>query len=76
VNADTGEYAWHYQTGTEGVHSENNHIVMADLVIEGEKRHVVMTRAEEWLLFRARRQTGKLLSAKPLVKRFGRPRLT
>jgi len=42
VNADTGEYVWHYQTGTEGIHSENNHILMADLVIDGEKRHVAM----------------------------------
>src|ERR1700675_4474050 len=30
VKADTGEYVWHFQTGTEGVHSENNQIMMAD----------------------------------------------
>src|SRR5439155_1514116 len=43
VKADTGEYLWHYQTGTEGVHSENNQIMMADLMINGEKRRVAMT---------------------------------
>ena len=68
VDADTGKYAWHYQTGTEGVHSENNHIVMADLVIDGEKRHVAMTAPKNGFFFVLDAKTGKLLSAKPLVK--------
>jgi len=67
VNADTGEYVWHYQTGTEGVHSENNHIVMADLVIDGEKRHVAMTVPKNGFFFVLDAKTGKLLSAKPLT---------
>ena len=67
VNADTGEYVWHYQTGTEGVHSENNHILMADLVIDGEKRHVAMTAPKNGFFFVLDAKTGKLLSAKPLV---------
>src|SRR2546427_10211065 len=68
LNANTGEYAWHYQTGTEGVHSENNHIVMADLVIDGEKRHVAMTAPKNGFFFVLDAKTGKLLSAKPLTK--------
>ncbi|PYT53853.1 MAG: PQQ-dependent dehydrogenase, methanol/ethanol family, partial [Acidobacteria bacterium] len=68
LNANTGEYAWHYQTGTEGVHSENNHIMMADLVIDGEKRHVAMTAPKNGFFFVLDAKTGKLLSAKPLVK--------
>jgi len=68
VDADTGEYVWHYQTGTEGVHSENNHIVMADLVISGEKRHVAMTVPKNGFFYILDAKTGKLLSAKPLVK--------
>jgi quinohemoprotein ethanol dehydrogenase len=68
VNADTGEYVWHYQTGTEGVHSENNHIVMADLGIDGEKRHVAMTAPKNGFFFMLDAKTGKLLSAKPLTK--------
>src|ERR1700681_4511298 len=68
VNADTGEYVWHYQTGTEGVHSENNHIVMADLMIDGEKRHVAMTVPKNGFFFVLDAKTGKLLSANPLVK--------
>ena len=68
VDADTGEYVWHYQTGAEGVHSENNHIVMADLVINGEKRHVAMTVPKNGFFYILDAKTGKLLSAKPLVK--------
>jgi len=68
VDADTGEYVWHYQTGTEGVHSENNHIMMADLVISGEKRHVAMTVPKNGFFYILDAKTGKLLSAKPLVK--------
>lgn len=68
VNADTGEYVWHYQTGTEGIHSENNHILMADLVINGEKRHVAMTAPKNGFFYVLDAKTGKLLSAKPLVK--------
>ncbi len=68
VDADTGKYVWHYQTGTEGIHSENNHIVMADLVIDGEKRHVAMTAPKNGFFFVLDAKTGKLLSAKPLVK--------
>ncbi len=67
VKADTGEYVWHYQTGTEGIHSENNHILMADLVIDGEKRHVAMTAPKNGFFFVLDAKTGKLLSAKPLV---------
>jgi quinohemoprotein ethanol dehydrogenase len=68
VRADTGEYAWHFQTGTEGVHSENNQIMMADVTINGEKRHVAMTVPKNGFFYILDAKTGKLLSAKPLVK--------
>ena len=68
VNADTGEYVWHYQTGTEGVHSENNHIVMADLDWKGEKRRVAMTAPKNGFFYVLDANTGKLLAANPLVK--------
>src|SRR6266446_3256862 len=68
VNADTGEYVWHYQTGTEGIHSENNHILMADLVLNGERRHVAMTAPKNGFFYVLDAKSGKLLSAKPLVK--------
>jgi quinohemoprotein ethanol dehydrogenase len=68
VKADTGEYVWHYQTGTEGIHSENNQILMADLLIDGAKRHVALTAPKNGFFFVLDAKTGKLLSAKPLVK--------
>ena len=68
VKADTGEYVWHYQTGTENVHNENNQIMMADLMINGEKRHVAMTAPKNGFFYILDAKTGKLLSAKPLVK--------
>jgi quinohemoprotein ethanol dehydrogenase len=68
VNPDTGEYVWHYQTGTEGVHSENNHIVMADLLLDGAKRHVAMTVPKNGFFYILDARTGALLAANPLVK--------
>ena len=68
VKADTGEYVWHFQTGTENVHSENNQIMMANLIIKGEKRHVALTAPKNGFFYILDAKTGKLLSAKPLVK--------
>ncbi len=68
VIADTGEYAWHFQTSAPGMQTENNHILMADLTIDGEKRHVAMTAPKNGFFYVLDAKTGKLLSAKPLVK--------
>jgi quinohemoprotein ethanol dehydrogenase len=68
VKADTGEYVWHFQTSAPGLQTENNHITVADLNIDGEKRHVAMTAPKNGFLYVLDARTGKLLSAKPLVK--------
>src|SRR6266567_2008945 len=68
VKLDTGEYVWHYQTGTENVHNENNQIMLADLMINREKRHVALTAPKNGFFYILDAKTGKLLSAKPLVK--------
>jgi quinohemoprotein ethanol dehydrogenase len=68
VKAETGEYVWHYQTSSPGLQTENNHIVMADLTIDGEKRHVAMTVPKQGFFYVLDARTGKLLSAKPIVK--------
>jgi quinohemoprotein ethanol dehydrogenase len=68
LNADTGEYVWHYQTSSPGLQTENNHILMADLTINGERRHVAMTAPKNGFFYVLDAKTGKLLSAKPLVK--------
>jgi quinohemoprotein ethanol dehydrogenase len=68
LNADTGEYVWHFQTSSPGMQTENNHILMADLTINGEKRHVAMTAPKNGFFYVLDAKTGKLISAKPLVK--------
>jgi quinohemoprotein ethanol dehydrogenase len=68
VNADTGEYVWHFQTSAPGMQTENNHILMADLTLDGQKRHVAMTVPKNGFFYVLEAKTGKLLSAKPLVK--------
>ena len=68
VNADTGEYVWHFQTSGPGVQTENNHILMADVMLDGEKRHVAMTAPKNGFFYVLDAKTGKLVSAKPLAK--------
>ncbi len=68
VNADTGEYVWHFQTSSPGFQTENNHILMADLTIDGEKHHVAMTAPKNGFFYVLDAKTGKLLAANPLVK--------
>ena len=68
VNAETGEYVWHFQTSSPGMQTENNHIVMADLPFEGEERHVAMTAPKNGFFYVLDAKTGKLLAASPLAK--------
>jgi quinohemoprotein ethanol dehydrogenase len=68
VKAETGEYVWHYQTSSPGFQTENNHILMADLTLDGEKRHVAMTVPKNGFYYILDARTGKLVSAKPIVK--------
>jgi len=67
VDAETGEYVWHFQTSAPGMQTENNHILTADLTINGEKRHVAMTAPKNGFFYVLDAKTGKLISAKPLV---------
>src|SRR5258708_26845178 len=68
VKADTGEYVWHFQTSAPGLQTENNHILLADLAIDGEQHHVAMTAPKTGFFYVLDARTGKLLSAKPLLK--------
>jgi quinohemoprotein ethanol dehydrogenase len=64
VRADTGEYVWHYQTS---IHTENFHVVVADIAINGAKRHVVMTVPRNGTFYILDAKTGKLVSQKVIV---------
>ena len=68
VNADTGEYAWHFQTSSRGMQTENNHILMADLTIDGAQQHVAMTAPKNGFFYVLDAKTGRPISANPLVK--------
>ena len=67
VHADSGEYAWHYQTSTPLRQTENFHIVLADLAIGGRKRHVAMTAARNGTFYVLDAATGEAISHEPLV---------
>ncbi len=68
VHADSGEYAWHYQTSTPERQTENFHIVLADLTIDGRRRHVAMSSGRNGTFYVLDAATGGLISQKPLVK--------
>lgn len=68
VHADTGEYAWHYQTSTPERQTENFHIVLADLTLGGRQRHVAMSSARNGTFYLLDAATGELIGQRPLVK--------
>lgn len=74
VNAESGRYVWHYQTGPQatvkrmGDPPENSHIVLADLVIDGTPRHVAMTVPKDGIFFVLDARTGAPISARPIVE--------
>ncbi len=65
LKPDTGEYVWHYQTtpGDSWDYTATQHIMTADLVINGEKRHVVMQAPKNGFFYVLDAASGKLISA-------------
>jgi len=68
VHADTGAYAWHYQTSTAQRQTENFHIVLAEINIQGRIRHVAMTVPRNGTLYVIDASNGALISQRPLVQ--------
>lgn len=68
INPDTGKYVWHFQTSGKYYQTENFHIILADLVIDGQKRHVAMTAPKNGFFYVLDAQTGKLITGGPMVK--------
>jgi quinohemoprotein ethanol dehydrogenase len=66
VNADTGEYAWHYQTtpAESWDYDSTSPLLMADLDLDGAKRRVVMQISKNGIFYALDATTGKLLRAK------------
>ncbi|EKM95682.1 pyrrolo-quinoline quinone [Stutzerimonas degradans] len=56
VHAKTGEYAWHYQTtpGDSWDYTATQHMILAELRLDGRQRKVLMQAPKKRLLLRAR----------------------
>lgn len=70
LDADTGEYKWHYQTnpGESWDYNSAMDMQLADLEIDGKPRKVVMTAPKNGFFYVIDRTNGKLISAEPLTK--------
>ena len=69
LDADTGEYKWHYQ-GTPGEtwdFTQTQPIILADLTIEGTPRKVMMQAPKNGFFYVIDRSNGRLISAENFV---------
>jgi quinohemoprotein ethanol dehydrogenase len=66
LKPDTGEYVWHYQStnGETWDHTATQQIIIADLMIDGAKRRVLMQAPKNGFFYVIDAATGKLISAK------------
>lgn len=80
LNAQTGEYVWHYHTARHSKgysapgadypgNPDNFNIVLADLMIGGKKRHVAMTVPKTGTFFVMDAKTGELISHQSTANR-------
>jgi PQQ-dependent dehydrogenase (methanol/ethanol family) len=69
LNADTGAYAWHYQTtpGDTWDYTATQHMILADLEIEGRMRKVIMQAPKNGFFYVVDRVTGEFISANNYV---------
>jgi quinohemoprotein ethanol dehydrogenase len=69
LDADTGEYRWHYQTvpGETWDYNSNMDIVLADLEIGGRDVKALMHAPKNGFFYVIDRATGKLVSAEPFA---------
>jgi alcohol dehydrogenase (cytochrome c)/quinohemoprotein ethanol dehydrogenase len=69
LEADTGEYVWHYQQVQRDSwdYTAVQQITVADLKIDGKDRHVIMQAPKNGYFYVLDAATGELISAKPIV---------
>jgi quinohemoprotein ethanol dehydrogenase len=70
LRPDTGELVWHYQTtpGDSWDYTATQHILLADLEIDGRPRKVLMQAPKNGFFYVLDRTNGELLSAQPYVQ--------
>jgi quinohemoprotein ethanol dehydrogenase len=69
LRPSTGELVWHYQTtpGETWDYTATQHMILADLDIDGEQRQVLMQAPKNGFFYVLDRATGELISAEPFV---------
>ncbi|MCF8882629.1 PQQ-dependent dehydrogenase, methanol/ethanol family [Erythrobacter sp. SN021] len=69
IRPDTGEYVWHYQTtpGETWDYTATQHIVLADMEIDGRTRQVLMQAPKNGFFYVLDRATGEFVSAEPYI---------
>lgn len=69
LHVETGELAWYYQTtpGESWDYTATQHMILADLEIEGKPRKVLMQAPKNGFFYVLDRATGELLSADAYV---------
>ena len=69
IKVKTGEYAWHYQTtpGETWDYTATQHIMLADLEIDGKARKVLMQAPKNGFFYVIDRTTGEFISANNFV---------
>lgn len=84
IDPDTGKYVWHFQTtpGDSWDYDSDEHLILADIRIDGKLRSVVMQANKNGFFYVLDRKTGAFISgtnfvtqnwAKGLVPKTGRP---
>ena len=69
VRPDTGEYVWHYQTtpGETWDYTATQHMILADLEIDGATRKVLMQAPKNGFFYVLDRTNGEFISAEALI---------
>lgn len=70
LRGETGELVWHYQTtpGDSWDFTATQHILLADLEIDGRLRKVAMQAPKNGFFYVLDRETGELISAEPYTE--------
>jgi len=70
LRPDTGELVWHYQTtpGDEWDYTAVQPLILADLVIDGRERNVIMQAPKNGFFYVIDRVTGAFISAEPFAE--------
>ena len=65
LNADTGEYVWHYQAtpGDNWDYTSTLDMILSELMIDGERRKVIMQAPKNGFFFVLDRTNGEFISA-------------